>query len=132
MTRVKGQYLENPLDKFQSYSVHYLMLACRTTEAADVFATANDDKNASASHEAITRTKNLGDQVIIQGNPKVKDMYLVLDTRRFSQFTVENVKYDVYINGLQTGASTSNLATELQMTILDSVGISFANFMQWL
>lgn len=132
MTRVKGQYLENPLDKFQSYSVHYLMLACRTTEAADVFATANDDKNASASLEAITRTKNLGDQVIIQGNPKVKDVYLVLDTRRFSQFTVENVKYDVYINGLQTGASTSNLATELQMTILDSVGISFANFMQWL
>lgn len=60
------------------------------------------------------------------------DVYLVIDTRRFAQFSIDALKYDVYINGLQKGASTSNLAADLSLTVLDSVGISFANFMQWL
>lgn len=134
MAKPPGTFLKNPLDKFQSYSVHYVMVACRTTVAAEAFAASNDEieNMPSSSLQAISKTKSLGDPVIVPGNTNAKDVYLVLDTRRFSQFTVENLKYDVFINGLQTGASTSNLATQLEMTILDSVGISFANFMQWL
>lgn len=134
MAKPPGTFLKNPLDKFQSYSVHYVMVACRTTVAAEAFAVSNDEieNMPSSSLQAISKTKSLGDPVIVPGNTNAKDVYLVLDTRRFSQFTVENLKYDVFINGLQTGASTSNLATQLEMTILDSVGISFANFMQWL
>lgn len=134
MAKPPGTFLPNPLDKFQSYSVHYVMVACRTTVAAEAFAASNDEieNMPSSSLQAISKTKSLGDPVNVPGHPNAKDVYLVLDTRRFSQFTVENLKYDVLINGLQTGASTSNLATQLEMTILDSVGISFANFMQWL
>ena len=120
-------YIQNPLDDFQSYSVHYVLLACRTTVAAKEFA---DDTQAVASLQAIENAKYLGSPVEF-GNSS-EDIFLILDTRRFGQFSVESLKYDVYINGLQKGASTSNLAADLSMVVLDSVGISFANFMQWL
>ncbi len=120
-------YLKNPLDDFQSYSVHYVLLACRTTVAAKAFA---DDSQAVASLQAIENAKYLGSPVAFGGS--TDDIFLIVDTRRFAQFSVESLKYDVYINGLQKGASTSNLAADLEMIVLDSVGVSFANFMQWL
>ncbi len=122
-------YIQNPLDEFNTYSVHYIMLACRTTTTAQAFAS-DDDKAMAASLAAVDKTSALGQPVVLNNN--ATDVFLVMDTRRFSQFTVESLKYDVLINGLQKGGSTSNLAVDLQMTILDSVGISFANFMQWL
>jgi hypothetical protein len=122
-------YLENPLDKFQSYSVHYVLLACRSTSTATVFLSQNSEEQRGAL-QAINNTTRLGDP--IRYKDSINDVYLALDTRRFSQFQVENLKYDVYINGLQKGASTSNLAADLTMTVLDSVGTSFANYMQWL
>lgn len=122
-------YIKNPLDDFQSYSVHYVLLACRTTEVAQDFAT-DDEKAAVATLQAIENTKALGDPVVYKNSST--DIFLVMDTRRFSQFSVESLKYDVYINGLQKGTSSSNLAADLQLVILDSVGVSFANFLQWL
>ena len=121
--------IPNPLDDFQSYSVQYVMLACRTTVSAGRFAT-DDSVIMAASLQAIEDAKYLGAPVVFGDG--AQDVFLVLDTRRFAQFTVESLKYDVWINGLQKGASTSNLATDLSMVVLDSVGISFANFMQWL
>lgn len=120
-------YIKNPLDNFQSYSVQYIMLACRTTVSASAF---TDESLADSTLASINNVKALGDPVI-HGNSS-NDVFLVIDTRRFAQFTVESMKYDVYINGLQTGGSTSNLAADLSMVVLDSVGISFANFLQWL
>lgn len=119
----------NPLDRFQSYSVQYVMLACRTTVTAKLF---SDQKNAAKSMAAIDSATALGEVVKFDGG--TSDIYLVLDTRRFSQFTVDSLKYDVYVNGLLTGPSAmpENLAADLSMTVTDSVGISFANFMQWL
>lgn len=122
-------YIQNPLDEFNTYSVHYIMVACRTTTTAQAFAS-DDDKAMATSLAAIDNTTALGQPIVLNNN--ATDVFLVLDTRRFSQFTVENLKYDVLINGLQKNAGTSNLAVDLSMTILDSVGISFANFMQWL
>lgn len=122
-------YLPNPLDEFNTYSVHYIMVACRTTVTAQAFAS-DDDKAMAASLAAIDATSALGQPVVLNNN--ATDIFLVLDTRRFSQFTVETLKYDVFINGLQKSAAPANLAVDLSMTILDSIGISFANFMQWL
>lgn len=119
--------LVNPLDAFSSYSTHFVILAARTTENARIFADVH--KNAQTL-SAIDATLALGDRV---NYPDAKgDVFLVIDTRRFSQFTVENMKYEVLINGLSKGQSHANLATLLEMTVLDSVGISFINYMQWL
>ena len=119
--------LKNPLDSFVSYSTHFIILAARTTENARVFTEEADNK---ATLDAINRVEYLGERV-----PYAKaqgDVFLVVDTRRFSQFTVENMKYESLINGLSAGQSHANLVNILEMTVLDSVGISFINYMQWL
>lgn len=119
--------LVNPLDKFTSYSTHFVVLAARTTENARVF---TDDKQNEATLDAINRVDFLGERVPYE---KAKgDVYLVMDTRRFSQFTVETMKYESLINGLSAGQSHANLVNIIEMTVLDSVGISFINYMQWL
>lgn len=120
-------HIYNPLDNFQSYSTHFVMTACRTTQTAKLF---SEEDQGNASLAAIEDAKFLGSAVKFNNNET--DIFLVLDTRRFSQFSVESLKYDIYVNGLQKGGSTSNLAVDMNMVILDSVGISFANFMQWL
>lgn len=119
----------NPLDAFESYSIHYTMVATRTTKIAAEFA-GYDDKSRAKALSAIDKVTYLG--AAIPFGQSSNDIFLVLDTRRFSQFTVENLKYDVWVNGLHVGASQANLATDLEMTVLDTVGISFGNFMQWL
>ena len=118
--------LHNPLDKFQSYSIQYVMLACRTTEDAKVF---TDESKNIATLNAISQVKVLGDAVPF-GNGDTA--FLVMDTRRFSQFTIDSLKYDVLINGIEKEGSHGNLSTNVEMTILDSVGVSFINFLQWL
>ena len=119
--------LLNPLDKFQSYSIHHILLACRTTEEAKSFT--NESENGPTL-AAISQVHQLG-EAIPYGRSK-DSAFLVMDTRRFSQFSVQNMKYEVLINGLEKGSTPGNLATSVNMTILDSVGISFINFLQWL
>jgi hypothetical protein len=119
--------LKNPLDSFTTYSSHFVLLAARTTERARLF---SDDSNATSTLQAIDSVKQLGAPVPFPGTSG--DVFLVLDTRRFAQFSVERMKYETFINGLTTGQSHANLSTEIEMTILDSVGISFINYLQWL
>ena len=138
--KILGQQFGNPLHKFQSYSTHFILLACRTTEAARYFANnhAASDADAEAVNlrtlDAINETQALGDAVKFSDGTTVFDdeVFLVIDTRRFGQFTIDTMKYDVLINGVQGATSHANLATEIEMTILDNTGISFINFMQWL
>lgn len=118
--------LKNPLDNFASYSIHHILLACRTTEEAKVFI--NESENGPTL-AAIEQVKELGGAVPVGGG---KDAYLVIDTRRFAQFSVEKLEYEVFINGLEKRGSHGNLATTISMTISDAVGISFINFIQWL
>ncbi len=119
--------LKNPLDRFVSYSTHFIVMAARTTENARVFTEESENK---ATLDAINRVEYLGERVPYDAAKG--DVYLVMDTRRFSQFTVESMKYESLINGLSAGQSHANLVTLVEMTVLDSVGISFINYMQWL
>ena len=127
-------HFHNPLDEFATYSVHYVMLACRTTEDARVFISDSDTPSGAAINaatlSAIESVKYLGDSIPYGDNKETA--YLVMDTRRFSQFTVERFKYDALINGLQATGSQGNLVTTVEMTIIDSAGISFINFIMWL
>ena len=60
--------------------------------------------------------------------------YLVLDTRRFSQFTVDSFSIETLISGLTIPGSESPHSTAIDMsfTVVDNVGISFANFLQYI
>lgn len=119
--------LENPLDKYQTYNVHYVLLAGRTTEDLKNF---TDEQQNSATLAAIEKVQLLGEPVPF-GN--TESAFLVMDTRRFSQFTIDSLKYEVLINGIEKpGNSTGNVATLVEMTVLDSIGVSFINFLQYL
>lgn len=110
----------NPLDAFNSHSVHYVVLAARTTEGLQKY-------NDSASLQLIDRCKVLGGEV----EPGV---FMMIDTRRFSQFTIDNFSLDTLISGFSVPGSDTPNATGVKMAfnVIDSVGISFANFLQFL
>jgi len=122
----------NPLDNFSSHSVHYVILASRTTEDLRQF---TDDSTAAAtsSLQAIDNCKQLGG-VVSGASSKSESVYLVADTRRFSQFMIENFEIDTRIAGFSVpGSNTPNaVGLEMKFTVLDSTGISFANFLQYM
>lgn len=127
--------LVNPLDAFQSYSTHFILLAARALDDLAVFTKTDDKGNplpgaAQESLEAINRVERLGDVVPLAN--KQRSTYLVLDTRRFAHFSVESLRHEVLIGGAQEGVPVASFATSLDMQVIDSAGISFFNFMQWL
>lgn len=120
--------VKNRLDDFSSHSVHYIVLAARSTEDLRHFT--DDSQSATNSLQAIDACNSLGDAV----KTKSGNAYLVMDTRRFSQFTIDNFEIDTKIAGFNVNGSTSPNAVGLEMnfTVLDSTGISFMNFLQYL
>lgn len=116
--------LKNPLDEYRSYSTHFVMAVAHTTKDLEAF---TDPSNARQSLEAINKTKNLGDTIPFGANKA----FLVMDTRRFSQFSIQNMKFDVYIANVTDKRAHSNFGNEIEMTILDGTGISFVNFLQY-
>lgn len=125
--------LQNRLDPFRSHSVHYVVVAARSTEDVRAF-TDGSAEAQSRSLQAIEATKQLGDEILMRGETSVNRAYLVLDTRRFSQFTIDNFSLETLIAGFQVPGSNSPhvTGTNLSFTVIDNVGISFANFLQYL
>lgn len=118
---------QNQLDQFNSHSVHYVILACRSTEDIRLF-------SSSDSLQAVDACRQLGDEVRIDSSKGRGSVFLMLDTRRFSQFTIDNFTLETYIAGFAVpGSATPNsTATKMTFQVIDSVGISFANFLQYL
>ena len=127
--RAGSNTLANPLDRFSSYSTQFVMLACRTSQVAKEFSQ-ETSANAAKRLAAIDATTQLGEPIDFNGS--ANDIFLVIDTRRFSQFIIENLKYEVLINGLVNKESHANVPTLIDMTVVDNTGISFINYMQWL
>jgi hypothetical protein len=118
--------MKNPLDQFQSHSIHYVMLAARSTE--DVRSFTDDAQSQSLS--AIDGARQLGDEIRI-GN---STSYLVIDTRRFSQYLITDFELETMMAGFSVPGSKSPNSTAINMkfTVVDSNGIAFANFLQYL
>ena len=121
--------LPNPLDKFISHSVHYVMLAAPSTSDLNVY-NENVADGSSPSLDAIDKAKFLGDVVSFNGS----NTYLVLDTRRFSQFLVTNVKSMVMPTGITKdfNVSPNGITQEFEFSVIDPMGILFSNFLQYL
>lgn len=124
--------MKNRLDEFQSHSIHYVVLAARSTEDLQRFSEVGDRAQAQ-SLAAVDACRQLGDEVRLAGTAPAS-VFLMLDTRRFSQFTISNLTLDTRIAGFSVpGSNTPNaVGVELTFDVLDSVGISFANFLQFL
>ncbi len=121
--------LPNPLDKYTTFSTHHIMVAARASENAKAFA----NGGIGPALEAVDRAVKLGDNIPF-GN--AADIYLVMDTRRFSQYSIERLEYEALVNGMmaqsEVPATETTLSTAINMTIIDANGFTFINFMQWL
>lgn len=119
--------LPNPLDKFTSHSIHYIMLAAKSTEALNAF-NENVSTGASPGLDAIDKANFLGDEVSYGG----ASAFLVIDTRRFSQFTVSSLKTKVMPTGMTSNfdLSPNAVTSEFSFTVVDPMGILFSNFLQ--
>jgi hypothetical protein len=121
--------LPNPLDKFTSHSIHYIMLAAKTTESLNAF-NENVTSNGSPGLDAIDKATFLGEEVSFGG----ATAFLVLDTRRFSQFTIAGLKTKVKPTGMTANydLSPNSITSEFSFTVVDPMGILFSNFLQYI
>jgi hypothetical protein len=122
--------MKNPLDSFESHSIHYIMLAARGTE--DVRIVSIDSPTAQSSAlSAIDSVRHLGDEIKFSDSTSA---YLLMDTRRFSQFTITDFELETLIAGFKVPGSRSpnSTAVNLKFTVEDPSGIAFANFLQYI
>jgi hypothetical protein len=121
----------NRLDEFQSHSIHYVILAARSTEELRPF-TETSSTAMATSLAAVDACKQLGQPVTVPGG--TGGVFLMIDTRRFSQFTISNFDILTRMAGFTAIDSTSvnSAGQDMTFTVQDSQGISFANFLQFL
>lgn len=110
----------NPLDNFRSYSYNFILSVSSTTEAyREMLGTSN---NSSPLLDAALQAKKLGDEFKIGDS----SAYLLVDTRRFSQYTISNIDAD-HIFGTGTRVNPTTPVSTLDMVVRDTTGMSFFN-----
>lgn len=115
----------NPLDNYRSFSYHYVITAGQTTDALKkILEAAPSQAGTSNTFLSTIAKKKLGDQFDIGG----EKAYLVLDTRRFAQYSVTSLEMShAYGTGSKTNPSVPTGAMKMQL--IDTTGLSFFNFL---
>lgn len=112
----------NPLDNFRSYNYHFILTVANTTEALRKMIDMAGD-NGSSYLQAINQA-SLGGEVNAGG----QSAYLLLDTRRFSQFSVENYAME-HRYGTGPLSNPTVPTSSARMRVVDSTGLNFINFL---
>ena len=121
MAEKLGNNYPNPLDNFRSYSYHFILTAASTTEA---FRKMIGEGDSGRSYLSAISSKSLGDSFKVGG----QTAYLLVDTRRFSQYTITGVEMEhVYGTGPIQNPTVPVASTVVKL--LDSTGLSFFDFM---
>ena len=120
MANQNGNNYPNPLDNFRTYSYHFILTASSTTEAFRVMI---GDGSKAPLLSAIQGV-GLGEEF------KVKDQtgFLVIDTRRFSQYSITDLEME-HVYGTGGVNNPSVPASTMKMKVMDTTGLSFFNFM---
>ena len=122
MTDTPKEY-PNPLDNFRTYSYHYVMTAGSTTECFRALL-------GDGGNEKRPRLLSLIDDVGLGGKIKAGEntAYLVMDTRRFSQYSITSLEMEhSYGTGSRVNPTVPMAATSIK--IKDTTGLSFFNFL---
>ena len=114
---------ENPLDHFRSYSYQFIMTLASTTQAfANMMGTGGQ---GAPLFDLVNKAKSPGDEIDVGGGQKA---YLVLDTRRFSQYAITDLSME-HIYGTGTAQNPSVPANTTHMKLIDTTGMSFFNLL---
>ena len=114
----------NPLDIYHSYSYHFVIVAAASTEAIRNIVSGNGF--LSNVHGAI-----LGEEI---NDPKGKNSgcFLVVDTRKTSEFAIDSLHFDIYIANGAVPSDSVTLMTAISMHIVDPSGVGFFNYFKYL
>lgn len=120
----------NPLDEFRSYSYQFLLTLSSTTQAFREMIGNNTDASGNIINgsapllSAVNNAKRPGDPFTVNG----QTAYLLVDTRRFSQYSITELIMDhVYGSGSTTNPTVPVSATHMQL--IDTTGMSFFNML---
>jgi len=111
----------NPLDEFRSYSYHFIMTVASTTEA---LRKQLEGVGGQKLYSLVQSLPLLGELNL--GNEDVA--YLVLDTRRFSQFSVTEFESE-HVYGTGNPNNPTAQTSFARMKIIDTTGFNFFNYM---
>ena len=114
----------NPLDNFRSYSYHFIMGVASSTEAWRPILPTKDSSTGRKSPilQAVDNI-SLGDAI-----PGVRDGYLLIDSRRFSQFNITDVEMETTPGG-SSPFNPMVMHQAMRMVMVDSTGLSFFNLL---
>lgn len=111
----------NPLDDFRSYSYHHILTIGNTSEAFRKMVTPFNGKPRVLS--AVDKV-SIGEKIDIDGDP----VYLLVDTRRFSQFSITEVEME-HVYGTGPVSNPSVPSGSMRVKLIDTTGLSFFNFL---
>lgn len=114
-----GNNYPNPLDNFVSYSYHFIMVASSTTESFRKMIAPEDD---SPLWSRVNNVK-LGEKFDLGSTDSA---WLVLDTRRYSQYSITEYEAEHAFTGGEFNPTTPIALA--RMKIIDTTGLSFFNF----
>jgi len=127
----QGANYPNPLDNFRTYSYHFVMTLASTTQA---FIDQIGGGLNSISQSNSNQPSPLLNAVLAANAPGQKfhignsDVYLILDTRRFSQYSIVDWQMNhTYGTGDSVNPTTPGATHTMQL--IDTTGISFFNLM---
>lgn len=113
----------NPLDKYRSHSVHYILVVGNKTTSIQPYI----DTSSASSAKFLTdvASKKLGEEIS-------KELYLLVDSRRTSEFSISHIDFTTFMtSGVNTSAATV-VDAAINMTLLDPSGIGFYNYLKFL
>lgn len=107
----------NPLDNFRSYSYHFILTLANTTEAHRKLLD-KDGFMSAVNGVGLGERLKLGDE----------RAYLLVDTRRFSQFSITNFE-TTQVYGTGSIENPSIPSSNIKMKLIDTTGLTFFNFL---
>ena len=119
MSEQLGNNYPNPLDNFRSYSYHFVLTASSTTEAFRKMIAGSGKRFLSKVLEA-----QLMDEINIDG----ERAFLVVDTRRFSQYMITSVEME-HVYGTGGRVNPTVPASTMKVKLVDTTGLTFFNSM---
>ena len=110
----------NPLDRFRSYSYHYVMTASASTESFRMLI----ENNGKRLFQDVVKVK-LGEKMDVNG----QSAWLIMDTRRFSQYAVTSLEMHHAIGTGSTALNPAVPVSMVSMNMMDTTGLSFYGFL---
>jgi len=112
----------NPLDEFRSYSYHFILTVAPTSEALRLQI---EEANGQKLYSRVTSAR-LGESIDLGQQERA---WLVLDTRRFSQFSITGYESE-HVYGTGDPNNPSQPFNLSRMSVVDTTGFNFFSFLQ--